>query len=102
MVNSLKVFPLLFICFLQMKQLPRNMTVPSRILFQILLMIFFRGEEIPDRADFHRKLLPGFFFLLLIYGSDLRELILFRIVDSGAVLDTKIVPLPVYGERVDR
>jgi hypothetical protein len=47
------------------------MAIPARILIQILLMIFFRREEILERRHFYSE--PGavFCFLVLIHGLNL-------------------------------
>ena len=77
------------------------MTVAIGISVKIFLVVFLGGIEVPEWRQLHRQRLTGFLLLAGIDGFDLRQLILLRIVDAGAILNTTVVALTVDGERVD-
>ena len=77
------------------------MTVPARILIQILLMIFFRREEILERRHFDSELGAVFCFLVLIHGLNLGHLSFFRVIYSCPVLNAAVISLLVHGQRIN-
>lgn len=77
------------------------MTVTTRVLVQVFLVVLLGGKKVPDRLHRHCKGHSHFFLLHSENLPDRRELPLIRVVDAGPVLDPHIIPLPVYGQRVN-
>ena len=77
------------------------MTVASRILVQIFLMIFLGRPESVQRQYFNGQSLSGFgrFFIpYLFYDRQERAVI---IIDAGPVLDTAVTSLTVQRKRIN-
>ena len=93
------------ICFgsllLQMEHRTRDMTISTRILLQVFLMIFFCAEKVPERFCFYCKLCSGSFFLFSVYFHDLRQLAVLGVIDACSVLDPPVIALPVDRNRVN-
>ena len=71
------------------------MAVSAGIFIQVFLVVFFRGEEIPEGFQFNSQLRAGFFFFCLPDGPNLRKKGFICVVDAGAVLDPFIMSLTV-------
>ena len=72
------------------------MTVTARVLIQVFLMVFFGGEEIPNRFNGNSKSRSRLFLLLSENLADRRQLLLVSIVDACPVLDSHVVSLSVH------
>ena len=86
---------------LQMVIFFRDVTVSSRILFQIFLVIRFGRKEIPQRFELDSQRSAGFSLLPVIQTPELRVLSRIGEIDAGAVLDSPVIALSVHSNRID-
>ena len=77
-----------------------NMAVPSGILLKVFLMVLLGREEVPDLFQFYGKWFSRLILLCIVDRADLLQLLTVRLIDSGAILYTPIIPLPVHRERI--
>ena len=86
---------------LQMVIFFRDVTVSSRILFQIFLVTGFGRKEIPQRFELDSQRSAGFSLLPVIQTPELRVLSRIGEIDAGAVLDSPVISLSVHRNRID-
>ena len=78
----------------------RDVAVTGGILFQVFLMVLLGREEVPDLFQFYGKGFSRLILLCIVDRADLLQLLTVRIIDSGAILYTPIIPLPVHRDRI--
>ena len=79
----------------------RDVTVSSRILFQIFLVIRVGRKEIPQRFELDSQRSASFSLLPVIQTPELRVLSRIGEIDAGAVLDSPVIALSVHSNRID-
>jgi hypothetical protein len=78
----------------------RDVAVTGGILLQIFLMVLFREKKVPDHFQFYREGLSCFLLLCIVDRAYLLQLPFVRIIDSGTILYSTIIPLPVHRDRI--